>query len=468
MKKSNLILYALAALALLILLAQPFYTWFAADDYCYLQKVKSQGIFKGMLDEYMRWDGRSISLTFPICRAGLYFEKYWLGPMIGTILLLTLAYVMLQIANIEFKNKVQKVVTVVALAVLIWLAEFNITAQTLYWTTGVGYNMDVLMVATAYLLFKRWKNNWQYFVMGIPVYFYAGTASPNSVLALLFVLFADFMKEVVFTKKMELKSISIRYGYAGFWILLAFAVVLLAPGNANRIGGLDKQNFTHIWTIYFNVKSLIFKLWEYNTPVIWMLILVGMVCAVKSLAWQKTEIVYTGFFKTWIARMYAYRWLLAACIAYFFFLPFPSLAAPRTNIQFVTYAFLFATIYIGEFFGSHIFQETKEYKGIIVAILALFVLFGMQQIFDARYVKNQLAMRELKLIKMQGSDAVLTAEDVVRPPGTRRFEDVSSDTSYWLNQCVAQRYRLKTIRLDDQLNKKDYYKNTPKSKQMGE
>jgi hypothetical protein len=79
----------------------------------------------------------------------------------------------------------------------------------------------------------------------------------------------------------------------------------------------------------------------------------------------------------------------------------------------------------------------------------VFIVIGSSQVFDARYVKGQLALRDAKLKSLRGQSVVLTEEDFVRTPTTRRFEDLSTDSSYWLNRCVADHYGLKSIKMVD-------------------
>jgi predicted oxidoreductase len=88
-------------------------------------------------------------------------------------------------------------------------------------------------------------------------------------------------------------------------------------------------------------------------------------------------------------------------------------------------------------------------KNIQIGILAIFIVFAGSQAFDARYVKGQLAARDAKLKNLKGQDVTLTEVDFVRTPTTRHFEDLASDSSYWLNQCVANYYGLKSIKMVD-------------------
>ena len=97
----------LALVALAILLIQPFFTWFTADDFCLIGKVQADGIISNMFHEYLTWDGRSISLTYPVCRLGLWLGKYWVGPMLGTMFMLAAGWLMMKITGIQIQGRKQ-------------------------------------------------------------------------------------------------------------------------------------------------------------------------------------------------------------------------------------------------------------------------------------------------------------------------------------------------------------------------
>ena len=84
-----------------------------------------------------------------------------------------------------------------------------------------------------------------------------------------------------------------------------------------------------------------------------------------------------------------------------------------------------------------------------LVIMGIFILTAGSQVFDARYVKGQMKLRETKLKSLKGEDVVLSNNDMVRTPATRVFEDLATDSSYWLNRSVAEYYGLKSIKLVD-------------------
>jgi hypothetical protein len=127
----------------------------------------------------------------------------------------------------------------------------------------------------------------------------------------------------------------------------------------------------------------------------------------------------------------------------------PALHAPRTNIQFVFFVFLYGLTGSRALLGSFAALRQKVVNAIQTLVLLVFCMIAGSQLFDARIAKAQLGQREGKLRSLRGADVVLTEADFIRPPFTRRFEDLATDSSYWLNKCVAEHYGLKSIKMID-------------------
>lgn len=443
--------YWFVAISFLLLFMQPFFTWFSSDDFCLLPMVKANGLLRNMLHDYMFWDGRSISLTYPVCRAGLFAGLPWLGPLIGSLLLMLSAWLIFQLTSDRGNKVFQQLVSVITLTALLWLVFYEFLAQTLYWTTGVGYIMDIVMLLAALWWMRRWKGQRLDYLAGIPVFFYAGTCSPNGVLALLFVLAIEWLHEIVIQKRRS----SRKYILAFLLILVALALVLLSPGNKNRMIAWDWNNLTHIWTIYFNIKQLTENMINYNSLFVWPLIAVGLAGAlVKIISFNQKA---SGYMTKILNLIYETRLLLAAFISFFFFLLMPQFNSPRTAIQFAMYAALFGLSQMPYLLNSFADYKTQIIRNSMIWVHLIFIVTASTQLFDASYVKNQLQSRENRLRKSAGQNVTLSEEDIIRPPLTRRFEDISSDSSYWLNRCVASYYGLKSIALIDKRVKKGVF-----------
>ncbi len=438
-KTKNWLVPLMIILTLILLLIQPFYTWFTADDFCLIPAVQQNGLISNMWQEYLTWDGRSISLTYPVCRFGLWTGKYWVGPMLGSLLLLGIAHLMLLISGLQgqgLREKWQRIITLTAVC-------FYFSSQTLYWTTGIGYNLDVVMLFMAFYWLKRWNGEVRDYWLGIPIFFYAGTCSPNGVLALLFALGVQWLYEAFITKN----AIHKKYAFAIVWMLLAFGMVVLSPGNARRMTGWDANNLTHIWTIYFNIKRLLGDLMSQNSPMLWPFLAMGLLGG--TLAYRNQNI-QGNLWQKLVGMAYQHRLILAAIISCFFFLPLPGMHSPRTNIQFAMFGVLYGLTHLPGLMNLAGERWTEVNSRFVSGLmLIVFIVIGSSQVFDARYVKGQLALRDAKLKSMRGQTVVLTEEDFLRTPTTRRFEDLATDSSYWLNQCVANHYGLKSIKLID-------------------
>ena len=425
-KKSVVVL---AIIATILFFIQPFFTWFVADDFCYMLQIQKEGVFSRMWQDYITWDGRCISLTYPFSRLGLYFGIYWFGPLLASLTLLITMYLVV-------KNKTSNIIlSTLVITFVFWLASFNFLSQTLYWSTATGYILDISMLYWAYLLFTLWKGTTKQYLLAIPVYFYAGTASPGGVIGLLFVLVLSALYE----KRMLKKINTLQYILPLSLIITGFLMVILSPGNSNRLVGMDKANLTHIWTIYFNIKLTFSKLWEFNTPFVWGLFSIGLMGAIQRIKQSDS------YWQTVIQFLFYNKWLLAAIISVVFFIPFPGLNSPRTNIHFVFFVLLYAVegfIYL----RSH---ESLNYVFVHFAKRSTFIVFivvACSQLFDANYSKKKIEERHVKLKSLKGQAVILTTQDRIIAPGTRRFEDVSNDSSYWLNRCVASYYGLEYIK----------------------
>jgi hypothetical protein len=448
MEKISLQVKVLALISLAVFFVQPFMTWFISDDYCLMASIQAEGLLRNMFYDYLNWDGRSISLTYPVCRAGLFFGVTWLGPLLGCVLMVILAALMLRIVSENRQSGVHGILRTVTLTVLLWLVFFNFLAQTLYWTTGVGYNMDVVMLLMAIYWINRWKGQPLDFLVGLPVFFYAGTCSPNGVLALLFVIVVQWLYKNYIQKSRS----HVRYVYALVLIIAAMSFVVFSPGNKNRMTAWDWNNLTHIWTVYFNVKLLLRNLFQYNSLFIWPLIAVGALGATLKLSSAKKRI--SGIVTVVLNFLFEHRFLIAAVISFFFFLPLPGLNSPRTAIQFAAFATLYGLSHL-----PFLLDKLGERKAVLltffsIAINLIFIATASSQAFDARYVKIKLEQRDAMLKELKGKDVVLTEEHYVRTPATRRFEDLASDSAYWLNQCIATHYGLKSIKMVDSRPKK--------------
>ncbi len=427
----------MAVAALLVYFIHPFFTWFVADDFCFMPEVQSQGVFQNMWHHYMTWDGRGMSLTFIIARVGLWTGVYWVGPMLASLLLLLFGLMNLRLFLPEITNRNERIITLSAMAAVLWLCCFPFASQTLYWSTGAGYNLDIILILAGYAGMMHLQPGVKNTVLGIPLFFYVGTASPNAVAGLLLIMGIQAIYE---TKQGQGRT-CLRFTRFVLPMLAGFLMVILAPGNANRLVGLDRANLTHIWTIYFNIKHIFSNLMEYNTPVIWALMAVGLLGGIRISREEKQSP------SRWLQIVHAHRFLLAACVSAWFFAAMPGAHAPRTNIHFMAFMVMYGISGLGILHRNRGELVTLSKAPVLNLILMVFLVIGSTQAFDARNTRKLVLKRDAKLRALKGQDVVLGKEDDIKEPESRTFEDVGENPNYWLNQCVANHYGLKSIKM---------------------
>ena len=427
----------MAVAALLVYFIHPFFTWFVADDFCFMPEVHSQGVFKNMWHHYMNWDGRGMSLTFIIARVGLWTGVYWVGPMLASLLLLLFGWINIRLFLPELTSRNERIIALSTMTAVLWLCCFPFASQTLYWSTGAGYNLDIILILAGYAGVMHLKPGIKNTMLGIPLFFYVGTASPNAVAGLLLIMGIQALYE---TKQGQGRAY-LRFARFILPMLAGFLMVILAPGNANRLVGLDKANLTHIWTIYFNIKHIFSNLLDYNTPVTWGLLFLGLMGGVAASKDEQQKQ------PSWLRIVYAHRFLLAACISAWFFTAFPGMHSPRTNIHFMAFMVMYGISGLGILCVKHTPLMDIGKAPAMNLLLLVFLLIAGTQAFDARNTRKLVLKRDAKLKERKGQDVLLGKEDDIKEPESRTFEDVGEYPNYWLNQCVANHYGLKSIKM---------------------
>lgn len=422
------------SLAIVLFLIQPFLTWFNSDDYCLIPKLKAYGMWQCMYDDYLNWDGRSISITYIVSRLGLLFEIYWLGPLIGSVLMALSAYFI-----VKAQTHTRAIYSYMDVIILIWLGSFYFISQTLYWSTGIGYTFEMfIIILSAFFLRKDDTNT---YLLKVPLFFILGSFSPNAVMALLVVIAIDSLS---LSFKKDRKKLILNIIYICL-ILVGVVVVIMAPGNKNRLPQdvAIRENLTNPYQILANIKWLIESLFQFNTPITWILILVGIMGAIIN--FNDLKKVHTTKSKLIVHFLSTYKWLIAAFISVFAFLPFPGYFAysPRINIHFFTFILLFSSVHFGSFY-NHI---NKVFITKINTLMSVcFITIITFQSYDAYITKGMMAER-IKFFKSHKGEVIqLEMNQLINPPTTRKFQDVEINSSYWLNLCTSDYFGLKSIK----------------------
>lgn len=421
--------------AFVLILVQPYFTWFYADDYCLIPKLKAKGMWESMLLDYNTWDGRSLSVVYFLSRIGHFFEVYWIGPLLSTFMVFLSAFFLIK--EIDVFNRVQKFQYTTMVSVVIWLGSFYFISQTVYWSTGIGYSFEMLFIVIFYRMIDKGKDK----VNGLSLLFFliVGSFSTNAVFAILFVLFIHYLYNI-YINKVKLNKLLLFTAV----IFIGLIVVIIAPGNANRLpdNHVVENNLFNPYKLYANINWMFSSMLVYNTPITWLFLLLGVFGATISM---KRHMEKVSFFKKAVIWLWFNKWLIAAFISVFAFLPIPGFYthSSRLNVHFFTFIMVYG---ISNFNAVIPLVPLLVRKAISSSILIIFFVTIVFQTYDAYIVKGMMAKRVQYLKSKKGQDVYFKRDDLVNPPKTRDFLDISADSTYWLNKCACEYFELKSIK----------------------
>ncbi len=414
----------------LLILIQPMFTWFQADDYCLMQQLKGKSIFQAMIHDYLTWDGRFISISYIIGRLGLKLQLFWLNPLIATLLVILISW---SFSKYQFKDNSRIFLNTFILVIIFWLGAYNFLSQTLYWSIGVVYIVELTLITLIYFCNK---NNINIYLKSL-IYLLSSTISPNALIAILMIEVITIIK---FKKYKIINFLPI------LSILIGILVVSLSPGNKSRMPNQAEiiNNLTNPIQIYINLKWMAQKVLEFNSPIVWLILVVGLI----STSNEKNNKLFD--------YLNSYKWLLGAIVSILFFVPFPGfyIHSSRVNIHF----FIFIFKYFLENFNYENFKYYLHNKlSLKYTIYIIFFSIITIETYDAKISKFRMNQRE-KLYKQNNSkDIVLKQSDLIFGPKTREFYDLNYNSDFWINQCVSNYFKLKSLSLEKAKEKESLY-----------
>jgi hypothetical protein len=438
MSVKSLFLFILALIGILQFAQNAFYVWSWGDDYLIKVILQKTTVINFLINDYVSFDGRSLSLVYFISRFGLSTQTTAFATIVASAMFFVCAIILTLILQNKTKVKpAEFFINAVFFTAVLWLCSFNSLHQTLYWQTGMLYVVEVFLFYVVYYLLNFTKiHSYWLFILSI----IAGIASPGAVLAILLVLMIEyFSNNESSVRKRHLGSI------LGFSIGLL--IVIASPGNFYRLqmeGGMDQKAFSDIHEMYFRLNQFFNQIIDVNTPMLWVIMIIGIALMVSINKFGEPN-------RSFSKNLYNYRWLIAAFITLAFYLPrvLYYLSSPRLNIHFVFFMVLFFTLHLAEFRVKYLNDFNKYLHIILLPVIGLFVVIGFYQLRGSKHCYGKMAKR-IELYKVnKNKDLVLKANDLIGPPGTKEFIDIVYDTTDALNKGVASYYELNSIRKEE-------------------
>lgn len=441
---------SIASLAGIVLLS--IFTWFSADDLCNLNELARYSVPKMAWLQYMNWDGRSLSIAAFV---QLSILKY-LSPQVATFCWATsfvgVAVLILKIVRIEnplFCNRQNKLIATAVIAATAWLGLWKMIPDIIYWPTGGSYSFMNLIglfwlsVFLADLKAKRFGSGRCTFILFLS--FICGNNSHNFIIGLLVIVFIELAHHW-FLNKDKVAAVYISYALAG--LLVAACIVFLAPGNSTRLSVISYHGISSRF-LYFYL--LVLTKYGY-----WLMSLFALCVYVAWISGSKIFFLKEHFIhrikeflnsiwnkKSLIIILHQHKFLFAAMATITVFFATSYFATPRTGIFFATFLLIY---FFQQGWKEAWGMNSRRFRYGSVFFLSLFICVIAFQMMKANAVKQQLSTRELLYEKNKGMDVAVTPVPKSSIPFAFLFVDISADSSYWVNRCVALHYELKTVR----------------------
>jgi hypothetical protein len=446
------ILKLLSILSLAGIFALCFFSWFSGDDLCYRNELVRYSVFEKAWLQYMHWDGRSLGIASLIQLTALKYFPPSVITLIWTAAFTGNAIMMLKIIHLGIPGSGESNVSVISVALLcsvMWLGLWKLIPDILYWPTGGWYCMMCLLGLCWIYLFKKTLAEKNFssgkIVLIFILSFICGNNSHNAVIALILIAIIELLHSIYGLKNRKAITCCVfaLTGLAG-----GASIVLFAPGNYERLHAIAWPGFNETFLHHI---VLVFERYVY-----WLGALIILLLYIRWLYGKNFFYDVSKFYpsvtkfksatknkEAFIQSIHSYSYLIAALSTVIVFAATSFFAVPRTAIFFATYLVLFAAQ------RNRIrFEKINSKKFIYGSSVFLIFFIGIvaYEMIKVSSLKEKLSAREKIYSLNKGLDVTVDEIPVSDVPFAFTFVDISDDSSYWVNRCVALNHQLKTVR----------------------
>lgn len=422
-----------------------FFANFSSDDYCYKQILKEHSVFETAFQQYFTWDGRSLSIPALIQLTALKYFPPWLITFIWALFFAGTGIIICKIISLEnplFGQGPGFIVSTGILSVVLWTGMWKLIPDVVYWPTGGGYSVAVFMgMLWLYIYTKRIRQgnfNSKTYILIFFLSLILGINSHNFLTGIIIFCLIEIIHGFFIIKNTR----AVLFTFCALTgIMIASSVVFLAPGNLYRLDAVSGPEFS--LGLFYNF-CLVLARYIYWFALLFAL-LIFLIWLSGNNFFENIKSFFLSFFKkqSFAEFIYENKYFLSGLSTLLVFAAIPSFAVPRTGIFF------------GCFIVIYIFQKmwkapwsnlSRKFLSGAVFLLMIFIFIISLQLFKANSLNILKNEREIKLIQQKGEDVAVSSINDQNIPLAFTFTDISPDTSYWVNRCVAKYYGLKTVR----------------------
>lgn len=472
----------IAIFVLVSIISLGFFTWPKANDFIFVNDLKTIGIFPYALYRYNNWDGRAISMGI----TQTFFLKYLSIEIINVIwagCLVLAAHIALKI--FLYVSRMNKKVTIpdyfIATAIfssVLWYGFKPHLSDTVYWASGGVYIMSFLFaVIWLYLWIKIFSTSktihpFQQILFSLFT-LYVGALTQNLSCAVLVYMGIEMIKAVL---KKDI-VITKRSLFLILLIITGLLVISMAPGNFIRATygpqnfiinfSMLSMNYIKTFMHFMELSLTLFALLLISIPLLIIFTLYSSQYSIKKNMLIHLKQKYTHFTRSTTVRqkliyfLSRFQLLSAALASILPFSIIPGFTTPRTSLYFMGFIFFWTYFEILPFILRQItiqkIYKTKPksslpYMLITISLLAILSIVS-SHIFALHQIKKQILKREkiLETFSHKNVDVITYSIDKTKLPFSYTFQDIRSDKNHWINQATATGYELKSIRTNDDI-----------------
>lgn len=398
-------------------------------------------IFISQYKHYYEWGGRSV--THVIAQYLLFIDLRY-SVILNSCVFVIFVWLLYKYAN-AYKYTNAHLFLFVFAAIFISQRVFMSTAV---WLTGSanylwGTTITLLFLYAYYTYYVNNRQGNTSWLKSIPMFLggiIIGWCNENTSVCLIIILIV-----LCWLLKNDGKKIPVWYFAGIIGVVIGFIIMIKAPGNYVRYAEIMEQEefgdniFAHV----LNVRIPIFFERYYQT------LLIPTVC------WLG---LFFFFFRTHTNEKTVQFSMLLAIAAHIGFISM--IAAPffpkRATFSLIT----FIIIAVAILYNNTDFYTTKlkivNKTTILGSLCVFFVIYYSWRLSYTISLHNEFKEREIELIRQKNhniKDIVFTKK--ISMPYEFGFNDMGSDSTFWLNRCYALYNEVNTVRLLPENNKEE-------------
>ncbi len=460
-----IIFSTLGTLALLLMFSICQYTWYWADDFQFINDIRTRGIIDHCINGYMKWDGRFLSLGAIIQSFNIYYLPVeWANTIWCTFFILS-CYIAAKIILKELNYTItfpSLYAIVTLISIILWIGFNRHISETVYWATGGFYSVNLFMGSVWYWWLSRIredKSNSTSNVLFILYSIVVGGSTQNLTIALL-ALLTIFIANDLLTNNKE-KMLFLCFTIVA--MAVGFIFISIAPGNSLRIQ-TDPEAFNlHPINLFNNYINVLLRYLTIGNILILLTVVTGFIIPFFiniHRSYNYNLVIKLPHSKKSLARFFNnIKWLIAALSTILPFILLAGFSADRTSIFFMYFLTLFIVINIAKVVklvfpdhtnkSPHYFSNLFVFFGSYLLIIILFYSLAIKNIKQGIYLKKQIILRE-NFIKNSNTDIVYVHPiDTDNITFCYKFRELvkEGERLHWINRSTAEYFGVKKVEL---------------------